>query len=371
MSFLASVIPAIFVLGVLITIHEFGHFIACRIFRVRVEKFSIGFGPEVLSYQGKETRYTVAMFPLGGFVKPAGESISEVEGGKGPKPGDYLAAPIYARMAIVVAGVVMNYFLAFLLFSIVSLMGRPILGTVVGGFVGGYPAESSGLEVGDRILTVDDREVSTWSDLLESLDAVESNEMILSVDRSGEQMTIPIVAQQEEIADISGKKHPIRRLGIKPTMKADRYEKLGFVDSLVDGAKTTFNLTVLTHQAIFYMIMGKVSMDSISGPIGIITMTGTAAQMGTRYLLHLTAVLSVSLAVINLLPIPALDGGHFLFLIIEAIRRKQVSLAVQEKATQVGFFLLLALMAVVIVNDLVKINFINQVKGFVTGMIEG
>ena len=363
MSFIASILPALIVLGILIIIHEFGHFLACRFTGVRVEKFSIGFGPEVLHWQGKETRYSLSLFPLGGFVKPAGESISEVESGT-LKPGDYLAASLPARIFIVVAGVIMNYFLAFVLFAAIFMMGRPIPGTTIGEFMENYPAAQSQLEIGDRITVFNGTEVSNWKELTEAIDAAPAGTVQLEVERGERIENLSITPKVEEVKDIFGKEVVLKRLGIMPDPKASGFERYGVVKSFQMGWETTTYLTVMTHKAIFYMFMGKLSMKAMSGPIGIISMTGTAYKLGLPYLLQLTATLSVSLAVINLLPIPALDGGHLVFLLIEGIRRKRVSLNFQEKATQVGFFLLLTLMAVIIFNDLTKIEFFDKVKGF-------
>ena len=144
MGHLVSLLPALIVFGVLIIVHEFGHFIACRLSKVRVEKFSIGFGPELFHWQSGETRFSISLLPLGGFVSPAGEEASKI-GPEGPKPGDFLAAPVLSRIFIIVSGVAMNYLLAFVVFWAVFMIGRPMPGTVVGGFVKGYPAEAQGL----------------------------------------------------------------------------------------------------------------------------------------------------------------------------------------------------------------------------------
>jgi len=366
MTFLLSIIPTIIVLGILIIIHEFGHFMACRLTGVEVEKFSIGFGPEILHWQGKKTRYVVSLFPLGGFVKPAGESISEVED-KGPNPGDYLAAPLAARIFIVCAGVIMNYLLAFVIFSAMFMIGRPVPGTTIGDFVEGYPAAASGLLKGDRIVSVMDKEVSTWADMTDALQAAPEGPIQLRVERTSgetanELLPIAVTPVSEDVPDVLGDKVKLRRLGIIPHPEARYFQKYGFIEAVKNGFTTTVTMTVMTHKAIFYMIMGKLSVKAISGPVGIISMTGTAAQLGLPYLLQLTGTLSISLAVVNLLPIPALDGGHLLFLLIEAIRRKKVSLQVQERVTQIGFTLLLMLMVFLVYNDLVNIDAFGKLK---------
>lgn len=368
MNFLMSVGPTLIILGVLITIHEFGHFIACRLTRVRVEKFSIGFGPEIVHWQGGETRFAISLFPLGGYVKPAGESYSELPDGQEAKPGEYLAAPLPSRIFIVCAGVIMNYALAFVLFAAIFMMGRPVPGTTIGSFVEGYPAASSGLLKGDKIAAIAERPVQTWGELMEAIESAPAGPLAVQVERKNlagglDSFAVVIEPKVEDAMDLFGKQVQARRLGITPHPEAAIFEKYGFAQSLSHAAQTTTYLTVMTHKAIFYMIMGKMSLKSVSGPVGIVTMAGDAAKMGVTYILQLMATLSISLAVINLLPIPALDGGHLLFLLIEAVRRKRVSLVFQERVTQAGFAALLILMAFLIFNDLNNLNVFGRIRG--------
>ncbi len=371
MDFLISLIPTIIVLGILILIHEFGHFLACRCLGVRVEKFSIGFGPEILHWQGRETRYAISALPLGGFVKPAGETVSEVEGGE-PQPGDYLAAPVWARMIIVCAGVIMNYLLAFVLFTVIFMIGRPVPGTTIGGFVDGYPAKTSGLQAWDRITTVNAAPVKTWMELTRFLETAPAGPLALGVERtdeSGRVTQIPVTLEPavEKVQDLFGESFEVRRLGITPHPESSEFEQYGFVQALRHAWVTEINLTFLTHKAIFYLILGKLSPKTLAGPIGIVSMAGDAVKLGLPYVMQLMATLSVSLAVINLLPVPALDGGHFFFLLIEGIRRKRLSLEFQERASQVGFVLLMALMVFVIYNDLVNLDVYGKVVQFFSG----
>ncbi len=366
MDFLISIFPTLLVLGILILIHEFGHFIACRLTKVKVEKFSIGFGPEIFHWQGKETRYTISLLPLGGFVKPQGESVSETDE-SGPKPGDYLAAPIWARIVIVVAGVAMNYLLAYILFVWIFAMGRPVPGTTIGTFVDGYPAKEAGLVAGDRIIQAEGQPVRTWNDLTDAIQKGPETGLTILVSRpasSGvpEQLTVTLSPRIEKVRDIFGHETEIKRLGIMPNPEANEFEKFGIGESFKKAGETVWTMTALTHKAIFYLVQGKLSIRTMSGPIGIIAMTGTAAKLGLTYVLQLTATLSISLAVINLLPIPALDGGHFLFLLIEAVQRKRVSLEFQERLTQIGFILLMVLMVFIIYNDLVNLNVFEKIK---------
>ncbi len=353
MNFLFSMIPTLVVLGLLIVIHEYGHFLACRFFRIKVEKFSIGFGPEILRKKGKETEYVISLFPIGGYVKPAGETISEVDSDKGPQPGDYLAARLPARIAVVCAGVVMNYVLAVALFFLLFVAGRPVAGTVIGDFVSGYPAETSGLMKKDRVVAVNGVPVKTFEEMTRRFNAAGSDHPIhLTFERSEEILELDVAFKEEKIQDPFGKEVSVKRLGIKPSPEAAFYERYAVVPAFKEAVKTVLHLADLTYRSIFYLCIGKMSLKAMTGPVGIVAVTGDAARLGWRYLVQLTANLSVSLAVINLLPIPALDGGHLFFLLIEAVRRKKVSLQFQDRAAQVGFVLLMVLMAFVVYNDL-------------------
>ena len=368
MNFLVSILPAIVVLGVLIIVHEWGHFIACRITGVKVDKFSVGFGPEIFHWQGRETKYVVCLFPLGGFVKPAGEEASDIKG-KGMKKGDFLASSVWARIFIVCSGVIMNYVLAFILFFIIFVSGRPVTGTVIGGFVEGYPAKVSQLVEGDRVLAINESQVETWSEMIEALGKTEGVFIDLTIERTNQTtesdiLTVTIQPKVEEVTDVFGESIKVKRMGIRPHPKAFVYEKYSPLQALKMAWDTEVAFTVMTHKALFYLITGKLSPKNLAGPLGIVKMSGQAAAAGIMTLLQLMAILSVSLAVINLLPIPALDGGHLVFLLIEVFRRKPVSHKFQEKVSTAGFILLMALMVFVIYNDLVNLEALDKIKSF-------
>ncbi|HOW59274.1 MAG TPA: RIP metalloprotease RseP [Candidatus Omnitrophota bacterium] len=376
LNFLISILPALIVFGVLIIVHEWGHFIACRLSKVRVEKFSIGFGPELFHWQSKETRFSLSILPLGGFVSPAGEEASKV-GPEGPKPGDFLAASTLSRIFIIASGVLMNYVLAFVVFWCVLMIGQPVPGTVVGGFVKGYSAENSFLRVNDKILKVNDQSVTTFKDILDQLNNAQTEMIKLNVERpqtngTPEFLIIQIKPKVETVTDVFGKKGQLKRMGIMPDGKAVVYERYEPFPALKKAWELEVFHTVLTHKAIFYLITGQLSTKNLMGPLGIIQISGQAAKAGIVTLLQLLAILSISLAVINLLPFPALDGGHLIFLLIELVTGKRISPVVQEKITTVGFFLLMALMVFVIYNDLDNMRVIDGIKNayqFVVGEI--
>lgn len=367
MQSLFSLLPALIVFGVLVIVHEWGHFIACRLSKIRVEKFSIGFGPELFHWQSKETRFSIALFPLGGFVSPAGEEASKV-GPEGPKPGDFLAAPIGARIFVIISGVVMNYLLAFVIFWTVFMMGRPLPGTVVGGFVKGYPAEASLLKVNDQILKVNNVPVNNWAEILRELDQTPGEMVKLDVSRPAapgsiaEEIMVMIRPKTETVKDIFGKPATMKRVGILPDQKVFVVERHDPFLALKKAWDLEVFHTVMTHKALFYLITGQISPKHLMGPLGIIQLSGQAAQAGLVTLLQLLAVLSVSLAVINLLPFPALDGGHLIFLLCELVTRRRLSPVIQEKITTGGFVLLMVLMVFVLYNDVVNMQMISKIK---------
>ena len=363
---LISLLPALVVFGVLIIVHEWGHFIACRLSKVRVEKFSIGFGPELFHWQSKETRFSVSLLPLGGFVSPAGEEASKV-GPEGPKPGDFLAASTMSRIFIVASGVAMNYVLAFVIFWFVFMIGRPVPGAVIGGFVKGYPAEASLLKVNDRILKVNDQAVTKWQDVLDQISKAPDDMTKFNVERvtdkgAPEFLTVQIKPKVENVRDPFGKSHRMKFVGIMASEKAFSFERYPAFPALTKAWEYEVFHTVLTHKALYYLITGQISPKNLMGPLGIIKVSGQAAKAGIATLLQLLAILSVSLAVINLLPFPALDGGHLIFLLIELITRKRISPVVQEKITTAGFVLLMALMVFVLYNDFVNLQILGKIQ---------
>lgn len=358
-----SWIPGLVLFGVLIAIHEFGHFLACRLTGVKVEKFSIGFGPELFKIQGKETLYTISLLPLGGFVKPAGEQISEVAGGE-PKPGDYLAAPVSARIFIVCAGVIMNYLLAFVLLLTFFAIPHTVPANVIGEIQKDSPAASAGLMKGDRVLSVNGKAVRVFSEIKDSIISTTTDALDFKVERPGvpAQMDIRITPNVVERKDIFGKKTTERMAGFIPDTAITVSEQYGFAEAVQKAALFEWNYTLMSHKAIFYLLTGQMSAKNLSGPVGIVKMSGEAAKQGASALIFLAAILSTGLAVFNLLPFPALDGGHLVFLLIEAVTKKPVSLKIQERAATAGFILLMGLMVIVFYNDLVNLSVFTKIK---------
>ena len=322
-----SLISFLVVLGVLVIVHEFGHFIVAKSIGVRVEKFSIGFGPKICSVKKGDTEYLVSAIPLGGYVKMSGDEPGESITGQ---KWEFLSRSVFDRFRIIVAGPLLNYILAFVIFSVIFMFGSPTMTTEVGSLLKDYPAEAQGLKVGDKILSVDGKGVKYWEDMT-------------------------------KMKDIFGKETTIALIGIGPSQNIEKV-KYGFFTSIGMGAKKLVQLTALTYKALWSILIGRMSLkESMTGPIGIFVITGQAAKMGFIYILHLMGILSASLAIFNILPFPVLDGGHILFLAIEKVRGKALSLKAQENIANVGITLLIMFTIFVFYSDIMKFGIADKV----------
>jgi len=353
-----SLVSFIVVLSILVIVHEFGHFIVAKKMGVRVEKFSIGFGPEITGITKGDTRYSISIIPLGGYVKLSGEtSLEEAKGEK----WEYVSRTVGERMRIIFAGPLLNYILAFLIFSFVFMAGSPTLTSRIGKVIPGYPAESAGLKADDKILNINGKDVIYWEDVTKIVHTSKNIEMKLLIERDGKHEAFLVTPQSQDTKTIFGSKKNISIIGIAPSDEVI-YVKYGFFKSIYMGAERLWTLTYITCKALWASITGAIPVkESMTGPIGIFYITGQAAKLGIVYLLQLMGVLSASLAIFNLLPVPVLDGGHILFLTIEKIRKKPVSVKMQESITQVGMSLLIALMLFVFYNDFVRFEIFEKI----------
>jgi regulator of sigma E protease len=347
-----STIIFLFILGILIIIHEFGHFIIAKRIGVRVENFSLGFGPRLLSKKKNGTQYSLSLIPLGGYVKLAGDSIEEYKG----QPDEYYTQAPGKRAAIVFFGPLLNYLLGFLCFWLVFFAGYPTLTTKVGGLIDGFGAKEAGIAVGDRVTAVDGKRVDYWEDLQNIIQSKKMNNLVrLSLLRDNKEYNIEVKIKEKVFNDVLGEKRSVGLLGISASDEILKV-KHGFIESFPLAIKRTADLTVITYKALWRMVSGKLSLrESVTGPLGIFYATSKAASMGVVVLLHFVAVLSISLAIFNLLPLPVLDGGHILLLAIEKIRRKALSLKLERALTQIGLTLIVSLALFVTYNDLVRL----------------
>ena len=355
-----SLIIFLFILSVLIVIHEFGHFIIAKKIGVRVEQFSLGFGKVLFRKKKNGTDYTVSAVPLGGFVKMAGDNLEEYSG----KPDEYFSQAPGKRFWIIFFGPLLNYVLGILLFWMIFFIGYPTLTTKIGGLIDNFGAKEAGLQVGDKIIAVDGQKTENWEDLQKIIYSKRQAEVVnVSFLRLGKESTVKVRLKEKVLEDQVGQKRKIALLGISPFDEVVKVRH-GFFESFGLGLGKAWDLTLMTYVALGRLVSGHLSMrESMTGPLGIFFITSKAAQLGMVAVLHLMAVLSLSLAIFNLLPLPLLDGWHIALLGLEKIRKKTLSLKSEQIINKIGFSLIMSLVLLVTYNDVVK-NFGDKISRF-------
>jgi regulator of sigma E protease len=431
-----TLLAFLFVLGVLIFVHELGHFMAARRVGVKVLTFSLGFGPKLLKVQRGDTEYCISAIPLGGYVKMAGESPEDPRSGA---PDEFMSKTKWERFQILIMGPVMNILLAVVVLAIVLAQGAevpafedksPLLGAVERGSV----AERAGLQKGDRLLTVDGDEVPTWRDVDMAIAMNPNRDITITFDRSGQTQSVtvrPMARGDFEMGDIgvlpdvspnvrsvvSG--DPADRAGIKPgdVVVAVNGERMIFARHLAEaisrnggrqiellirrdnaelkvpvtpeqrGDKGLIGVSIseetrtfkpgpleavrlsveqnivssgLIFRTLGGLFTGATSVRQLQGPVGIAQLSGESAQAGWVALLSLMAVISLNLGLLNLMPVPVLDGGHILIMALEGVARRDFSMQVKEKMLLAGFVVLMMLMVTVIYNDLTRVSWIER-----------
>ncbi len=338
--------------------HEFGHFIIAKLSGVRVEVFSIGFGRRIFGVKRGETDYRLSLVPLGGYVKMAGDNPEEKLQGQ---QWEFLSQPAGKRALIIAAGALFNFFTAFILFALVFFIGMPKLTSMVGDVVEDYPAAEAGIKVGDRIVAVNGEDVRFWDELSAIIHEETTGKAVrLEIEREERAFTVEVIPRVEQTKTLLGDSISLGLIGIAPAQDTETVN-YGVFESIFRGAERVFMLTRMTLLSLYRMLVGRISArESLAGPVLIYQITGEAARLGITYLLQIMAALSVSLGVINLMPVPVLDGGHLLFILIEKIRGRPLSLRAQEIASRIGLSLLIALMLFVFYNDLTRVGVFNK-----------
>jgi len=347
-----TIIFVVIIFSIIIIVHEAGHLFAAKKCGVKVEVFSLGFGRRLFGVKKGGTDYRISLFPLGGYVKMAGEEPSEVTG----KEDELASKPVGQRFWIIAAGSLTNYFFAFVLFSIVYMLGAPMLSTEIGEVLREYPAAQAGLKAGDQILAINGSGVKYWEDVVKEIQRspVSGHTLDMEVMRGEKRVKIDVKPDIRETKNIFGQ--PITRymIGIAPARKVlpVSYDPLR---ALYYGGKKLLTLTGMTYQGIWLLVSGALPLGaSVTGPIGIARLMGEAVHLGVVPLLVITAHISMALGIFNLLPFPVLDGGHIIFLGLEKLRGKPLSVKAQEIITQIALVLLIVFMLFVSWQDLLK-----------------
>lgn len=343
----------IVILSVLILVHELGHFISAKRLGVKVEKFSLGFGPKLFSKKFGDTEYMLCAIPFGGFIKMAGDNTDEFKG----MSDEFLARTPFQRARIIFAGPFFNYILAFFCLWMVYFLGFPKFTTTIGTLIPGMPAQKVGLHVGDTILDVDGTKVKFWEEMTKQIHSKKGLPLHLKVARGRQLLDFVITPQAKEVETVFGKRVEVGLIGVKPSDDIIKV-RYGLGEALIRGVKTLIEMTVSTLVAIFYIVTGTMSFkDSVTGPLGIFFITTNAAKIGFSAILHVVGILSMSLAVFNLLPLPILDGGHIFFLGLESLRKKPLSLKTEEVVNNIGLSFLIILAIFIFGNDLVRYGY--------------
>ena len=341
-------------LGYLIFFHEAGHFFVARLSGVRVKVFSLGFGRTLWGKKIGETEYRLSMLPLGGYVRMVGENTGD-EVSDDEIPVSFAHKPLGIRAAIVAAGPVSNLILAFIIFYLGLVMtGVPIRSTAVGGVLENHPAAVAGIQKGDKVLAINGQEVPSWGKMVEVIQKEGGKGLKLDILRNKEHVSITLIPEMVKDKDIFGEDRTRYMVGISATNEMTT-KAIGTLEAIPMAGVQVWEAGTLIVRSLNALVQSKVPLDSVGGPVQITQIASDAARNGAESFLFIIALISVNLAVLNLLPIPALDGGHLFFFLIEAIIRKPVSLKMREKAQQVGMAILLLLIALVTFNDFTRI----------------
>ncbi|MCF8091820.1 MAG: RIP metalloprotease RseP [Desulfotignum sp.] len=349
-----SVVAFVIVIGVLVFIHELGHFLAARFFKVGVDVFSLGFGPKIFKKMKGRTEYCISAVPLGGYVKMVGE-----EPGKALDPADkdlsFSHKPLYQKSLIVAAGPMFNFFLAIFIFYVLyQFSGIYLSKPVIGEVLDGTPAQHAGLLPGDVITVIDGKQIRSFEDISRIISNSDGQALDIGVNRDGRIIQISMIPEQQKTVNLFEETVDRYVIGIRGTGEVF-HQPLNPFQAMGRSISDTFGLVKLTILSVGKMVSGSLSADNLGGPIMIAQMAGEQAKAGAVNFVWFIALLSVNLGIINLFPIPVLDGGHLVFFGIEAVTGKQVSDKLKEKMIQFGAALLVALMIFVFYNDILRI----------------
>ena len=361
------VVPFLFVLTVVVFFHELGHFLMARLCGIKVLVFSIGFGPEIAGFNDRYgTRWKISAVPLGGYVKFFGDdnaaSVPDQAAAASMSDADrkdsFMFQPVGSRAAVVAAGPIANFILAIAIFAAIFMtVGKQTASARVDAVQPASAAEAAGFKPGDLVLAINGEKIESFSDM-QRIVSISANETLsIDVDRGGAPVTLKAIPQLKELKDNFGNVHRLGVLGISRSMSPGdiKTEKAGPLRAIVMGAQETWFVVDRTLAYIGGVFVGREAADQLGGPIRIAQVSGQVATAGFTALIHLTAVLSVSIGLLNLFPIPLLDGGHLLFYAIETIRGRPLSERAQEVGFRIGLAVVVMLMIFATFNDILRL----------------
>jgi regulator of sigma E protease len=354
-------------LGLVVFFHELGHFLIGRWCGVKVDTFSLGFGPELFGFNDRYgTHWRVAAFPLGGYVRFHGDangaSMTDADVVAAMPPSEravsFVAQNVWKRAAIVAAGPLANFLLAIVIFTgIFYANGRAILLPTVDGIAAGSAAEAAGFQLGDRIVSIDGFAVDSFEDMQRVVQTASDTQLVFSVDRGGKLVELVATPQRRDVVTPFGTTR-VGVLGVQSKSKPENWhvQNYDFVGSVKLAGSETWYIVERTGSYLKGLADGQESTDQLSGPIRIAEMSGAMAKLGPSYLLNLAAILSISVGMLNLFPIPLLDGGHLLYYAVEAVRGKAMTDKMQQFGFKVGLMLVTSLMVFATYNDILRLT---------------
>jgi regulator of sigma E protease len=360
-------VPFLFVLTIVVFFHELGHFLVARWCGIKVLTFSLGFGPELVGFYDRYgTRWKLSAVPLGGYVKFFGDEnaasapdhAAHAVMTESEKKDSFIGQPVPARAAVVAAGPIANFVLAIAIFAgIFMIAGKQTTSARVDAIQPGSAAATAGFQPGDLVLSIDGEKIDSFSDMQRIVSISSGEPLKIVVERQGAQVSLNATPQLKEIKDNFGNVHRLGVLGISRSMAAGdiKTERFGPIDAVKLGAQETWFVVDRTLSYIVGVFAGREAADQLGGPIRIAQVSGQVASAGFVALIHLTAVLSVSIGLLNLFPIPLLDGGHLLFYGIEAARGRPLSERAQEVGFRIGLAIVVMLMIFATFNDILHL----------------
>ena len=341
MSFIIQALATIIVFGLVIFIHEFGHFAVAKLSGIKVNEFSLGMGPRVFGFKKGETDYSLRALPIGGFVAMEGEDEeSDAENA-------FNKAPVQSRIAVVVAGAVMNLVLGFVVLVFLTSQQSAITSRTISMFHDGATTQQSGLQMDDEIIAVNGRRCYVANDLIYEFARTQNGVADLTVRRNGEIVKLNDV-EFETYTDEDGIKQMVIDFYVYPQEKT-------FSSVINEAAKWTVSLARMVFLSLVDLVTGNVAINQMSGPVGIVTVISEAASMGLNNVLMILAMITINLGIFNLVPFPALDGGRLLFLLIELLRGKPINQKYEIIVNTAGMFMLLTFMAFVTFSDITRL----------------
>ncbi len=350
-----SIFYVLIVLGGLIFFHELGHFAVARAFGMGVTTFSLGFGPKLISFVRGKTEYCLSLIPLGGYCAIVGEEVAEDMPEGFTKEESMALRPAWQRLLVVAAGPAANILIAWLLcWGLAAGYGEQHIKPVIGPVVAESPAAQAGVQEKDTIVSINGNATETWTDMAEAINSSQGKPMQVVIERDGNEVQMEITANSISRKNIFGEDVNAYVIGVHAAGVVE-HTPVGFFEAAHLGAARTWEMVELTWTGFVKLAQRSVPLDQVGGPIMIAQMVGQQAEQGLAPVLALAALISINLGILNLLPIPVLDGGHIVFYTIEMIFRRPVPLKAREVATRIGFFLLIGLMILATFNDIWRI----------------